>query len=144
MKFKRETEIEGFRIIDHEADLGIEVSGKDKVELFKNAAFGLFSIILDAKDVEPKVGKRLDIKGDEKDLLILFLNELLYLWATEGFIPYDLSLKITDRGVQGNMVGGLFDPERDSVKEEVKAVTYHKFYMEESDGRWMARFIVDV
>jgi SHS2 domain-containing protein len=74
----------------------------------------------------------------KRTCLSYFLNELLYLWATEGFIPYDLSLKITERGLQGNMVGGIFDPERDSVKEEVKAVTYHKLLYGGIRCRWTA------
>jgi len=132
-----------YKIIDHEADTGFEIYGKNMEELYKNAAHALFSLIVDAENVSTKTGKRIDIR-DEDNLLIVFLNELLYLWDTEGFIPKELSLKVEDGRVAGSVAGGFFDPDKHTLKNEVKAVTYHKFSVIEEKGILKARIIVDL
>lgn len=131
------------KIIDHEADIGLEVNGKTLEELFKNAASGLFSLLVDLKNVKPEVGKKLEITGNG-ELLINFLNELLYLWDTEGFIPKDFSLRIENDRLTGNVIGGLFDPHWHTIKKEIKAVTYHEFSLTREKGICKARFILDV
>lgn len=132
-------------VIDHEADVGLEIYGNSIEELFINAAEGLFSLIVltDLKNIEAQKGKRLNIDANG-ELLVLFLNELLYLWDTEGFIPKEFSIKIEDGKLRGNVVGGLFDPVKYKIRQEVKAVTYHRFFMMKDEGRYTARIILDV
>lgn len=122
--------------------MGFEVYGRSLEEVFENAAHALFSLIVDRETVEPEIGKRIEVEGNG-ELLIVFLNELLYLWDTEGFIPKELSLKINNK-VTGNVVGQLFDPHRHIIKTEVKAVTYHKFSLKETGEGFVATLVVDV
>lgn len=132
-----------FKFIDHEADIGLEIYGKTLEELFINAAYGVFQFIVDAKNKDAEKGKRIDIEGNG-ELLINFLNELLYLWDTEGFIPKEFSLKIDKNRLTGTVAGCVFDPERCSIKQEVKAVTYHKFSLKKENGLYKANIILDV
>lgn len=132
-----------YTIIDHEADIGLEIYGRNLEELFTNAAEGLFHLIIEGDDIRPEKGKRLKIVKDG-ELLINFLNELLYLWDTEGFIPKEFSIKIEDETVKGSVIGGLFDPTRLRVKQEIKAVTYHRFSLTEEKGIYKARIILDL
>jgi SHS2 domain-containing protein len=135
--------LDHYRAIDHEADTGFEIYGKTLQELYQNGAEALFSLIVDHGKATPEKGKRLDLK-DDNGLLVVFLNELLYFWDTEGFIPKEFSLKI-DRGkLTGTVLGTIYDPRRDKMKQEVKAVTYHQFSTEEKQGLYKARVIVDV
>jgi len=130
-------------IIDHEADIGLEIYGKSMEELFVNAVDGLFSLIVDAKDVKPEKGKRFDTSANG-ETLIVFLNELLYMWETEGFIPVDFALKIDNKKVAGTVIGGIFDPAKHTAKQEVKAVTYHGFSISKNENGFVARIILDV
>jgi len=133
-----------YRIIEHEADIGFEVYGKTLEEIYRNAAEALFSLIINFKDQVPsEKGKLIDLK-DGDVLLISFLNELLYLWDTEGFIPKEFSLKVNENRVTGNVIGGIFDPVRDVIVREVKAVTYHAFSISNEDDIYKARFIIDI
>ncbi|HOJ70718.1 MAG TPA: archease [Syntrophorhabdaceae bacterium] len=132
-----------YRIIDHEADIGLEIYGKSLEELFINAAEGLFHLIIEGNDIRPEKGKRLEI-GKDGELLINFINELLFLWDTEGFIPKEFSIKIEDDEVKGSVIGGLFDPRRLRIKQEIKAATYHMFSLIEEGGIYKARVILDV
>jgi SHS2 domain-containing protein len=135
--------MEHYKIIDHEADVGFEIYGKTLEDLYKNAVEALFSLLVEPGDMRPEKGKRFDLT-DDQGLLIVFLNELLYLWDMEGFIPKDLSLKIERKRLTGTVIGGIYDPARDTIKREVKAVTYHKFSIEEKNDMLKATVIVDV
>jgi SHS2 domain-containing protein len=132
-----------YKIIDHEADVGFEIYGETLQELYKNGAEALFSLIVEQGKTKPEKGKRLDL-NDSDGLLVVFLNELLYFWDTEGFIPKEFSLKIERGKLTGTVIGGVFDPRRDKMKHEVKAVTYHNFSIEEEKGILKARVIVDL
>jgi SHS2 domain-containing protein len=135
--------MEPFKIIDHEADIGFEIYGKTLEELFHNAAFALFSLIVEADDIKAEKGKKLEIK-DSDGLLIVFLNELLYFWETEGFIPRDLSFKIANGRLSGKVIGGLFNPDNHIIKREIKAATYHRFSINEENGMLKATVILDI
>jgi SHS2 domain-containing protein len=135
--------MEHYKIIDHEADVGFEIYGKTLEDLYKNAAEALFSLIVEPGERRPEKGKRFDLT-DDQGLLIVFLNELLYLWDMEGFIPKDLSLKIESNKLTGTIIGGIYNPSRDTIKREVKAVTYHNFSIEEKNDMLKATVIVDL
>ncbi len=132
-----------YKIVDHEADTGFEIYGKTLEELYQNGAEALFSLIVSHGKIKPEKGKRLDLKNDD-GLLVVFLNELLYFWETEGFIPREFSLKVERGRLTGTVIGGIFDPTRDTIRREVKAVTYHQFSMRHEKGLFRARVIVDV
>ncbi|MCX8021606.1 MAG: archease [Syntrophorhabdaceae bacterium] len=135
---------ERYKIIDHEADVGFEVYGESLEGLYKNATEALFSLILErGTDVPSEKGKRIDLK-DGETLLVSFLNELLYMWETEGFIPRELSLKVKENQVTGSIIGAIFDPTRDNIIREVKAVTYHTFSLTCENGIYRAKIIVDI
>jgi SHS2 domain-containing protein len=132
-----------YRAVDHEADAGFEIYGKTLEELYQNGAEALFSLIVTQGKAKPEKGKRLDLK-DDNGLLVVFLNELLYFWDTEGFIPKEFSLKIDKGKLTGTVIGAIFDPAKDTIRQEVKAVTYHQFSVEKEKDLLKARVIVDL
>lgn len=135
--------MERYRILDHEADTGLEIYGETMEELFQNGVYALFSLITDTGAVQPLVEKRIRVSGNG-ELFINFLNDILYLWATTGFIPGTVSVHIKDQNAEGLFRGEFFDPARHKIRQEVKAVTYHKFRIEEEQGTLKATVIVDV
>jgi SHS2 domain-containing protein len=93
-----------FKILEHEADIGLESYGKDQAELFKNAAYALFSLITDLEMVQTRISRHITINnGDE--LLVVFLNELLYLWDTEKFIPCTCSVWLDGEELEADARG---------------------------------------
>ncbi|MBE9546247.1 MAG: archease, partial [Proteobacteria bacterium] len=107
-----------YKIFNHTADLGLEISGKDEKELFSNAAFAVFDLIVDLQDVNIKETRRLVVKGaDREDLFVNYLRELLYMWNGEGMLLKDFSvLEIDSRHLVGEMKGEPFDPARHTIK----------------------------
>ena len=67
-----------YTLIDHTADLGIEVTGRTKKELFTKAALSLMDIVVERKGTGAGVKeKALTVEGsDPADLLINFLVAL--------------------------------------------------------------------
>ena len=135
--------LKSYSIIDHEADVGFEVYGNTEEELFRNGAVALFSLITDLESVRPITEKHFEVSGNG-ELLIVFLNELLYLWDVEKFIPKEIMITREHENLKAILKGEYFDEGRHTVSGAVKAVTYHMFSLQEEQGRFKATFIVDI
>jgi SHS2 domain-containing protein len=135
-----------YKLIDHTADIGIEVTGASEAELFAAAALAVFDLLTDPEKVEGKTEKHLAVEGmDRVDLFINFLREVLYLYNGEGFLLNGVRVaSISETRVVANVCGEPYDPDRHTIKTELKAVTYHQAYVRKDDGIWKAQVIFDV
>jgi SHS2 domain-containing protein len=135
-----------FQILEHPADVGIEAYGNSLEELFENAAYGLFSLISVPERIG--MGQRLHRTLDSMDLenlLVRWLNELLYLYDGENFLTARTDVRsVSQTSLEGFILGETYDSEKHELKLDVKAVTYHQLQIENTSGRWKARFFVDV
>jgi SHS2 domain-containing protein len=134
--------LEPYKILDHEADAGFEVHGHTEEELFHNAACALFSLITDLGAIRPETEKHVEITGNGESLIV-FLNELLYLWDVEKFIPKTIAIIREGVSIQAILRGEILDEHRHTVVGAVKAVTYHKFSIRKEEEMLKATFIVD-
>ena len=132
-----------FRFLDHEADLGLEISGRDQAELFSHAGAALFSLITDPDTIEARFTRHITINNGEEQLVV-FLNELLYLWDTEKFIPRTFSVVMEAGRLEADITGETFDAGRHSIYKEVKAVTYHKFTIQREGYHLKATVFLDI
>lgn len=77
---------------------------------------------------------------DMPGLLVEWLNELVYLAETDGFIPERVvRMHLADAQVRA-AIGGR----RCAPQSLVKGVTYHRLKMEETGEGWQARVVFDV
>jgi len=138
--------MERYRVFDHTADLGLEIYGKDEKELFSNAAFAIFDLTVDLHDVTALEVRRITVRGsDREDLLVNYLREILYMLNGEGMLLKDFSIfEIDSRHLVGEVRGEPFNPDKHSIKTEIKAVTYHQVKVEKNNKGWKARVIFDV
>jgi SHS2 domain-containing protein len=132
-----------FRVLDHDADIRIEVYGTSRQELFENAARGIFSLLTDPASVRPLVEKKIAVRGNG-ELFINFLNELLFVWDVERFIPAEVFVDFVPEGANVVLRGESFDEQKHSIRLEMKAVTYHNFMITEDAGLYKATFVIDV
>jgi SHS2 domain-containing protein len=137
-----------YKLFDHTADIGVEVTGRTRKELFVNAAEALFDVMLESKsgDVSAKKRKTITVEGaDVADLLINFLRELLYLFNGEHFITGSCEImKLTKQELQARLTGESFNNKKHWIKTEIKAVTYSGVKVERLKSGWRARIIFDV
>jgi SHS2 domain-containing protein len=135
--------LEPYKVLDHEADVGFEVYGYTEEELFQNATCALFSLIMDLGAIRPETERRFEVTGNGESLIV-FLNEILYLWDVERFIPKAITIVRDSANIKAILRGEIFDEGRHAMAGAVKAVTYHKFSVRKEQEMLKATFIVDV
>ncbi len=135
-----------YRVFDHTADLGVEVSAATVEELYAAAAFALFDLLTDLSTVRAGIAREIVVTGeDPADLLVNFLREVLYLWNGGGFlIKTCLIREATPQRLKALLRGECFDPSRHRIKQEIKAVTYHQATVCETEEGLVAKVVFDV
>ncbi len=140
------TKMNKYILIDHTADIGIDVFGASLQELFVNAAFALFDIITDLSKTEDKIAYKISVSGiDREQLLVSWLSELLYLHDVKNLLFKDFCIEgITDNQLNATVWGEAFREDKHVIKTEIKAVTYHCLSIIQEDHHWKARVIFDI
>ena len=126
----------GFEIIDHTADVAIAAYGADLKKAFANAALGMFSIITDLDIVNERVIRDVEVTSEDmKDLLVSWLNELLFVCEVDKilFKRFDIS-ELSDTRMLAKCYGEKINLKRHKIKAEIKAATYHMLKIEEGNG----------
>ncbi|KKO19211.1 MAG: hypothetical protein DCC43_05100 [Candidatus Brocadia sp.] len=138
--------MKNYILIDHTADIGIDVFGNSLQELFTNAAFALFDIITDLSNVEGKITCTVSISGiDKEQLLVNWLHELLYLHDVKNLLFRDFCIvDMTDHQLNATVRGDVIRDDKHVIKTEIKAVTYHCLSIVQEGDRWKARVIFDL
>ncbi len=139
-----------FRYLEHTSDIGIEVTASTIENLFQHAAEGLLSIFIDPKQIRSIETRAISLHaGDDESLLFRWLNEWLFLFDCDGFIPKkfrSLQYSRDESGVSINafVLGDHFDERIHAVRTYVKAATYHKLSIEKTESGYIARVFFDV
>lgn len=135
--------MERYRVIDHPSDIGIEAFGKDKKELFENAAFGMMDVMFDLSDVKRQTAHNFKVSNsiDLESLLVSWLSELLSISDIKKLAFRDFQIvRMTDTSLEATAGGGKIG----RVKTGIKAVTYSQMKIEKNNGVWSTRIIFDV
>ena len=91
-----------FEVIDHTADVGIAAYGEDLKEAFANAAYALFSMMLDLEGVGDALCRQVEVTADDRsDLLVAWLNELIYVFEVDN-IRSRADTGVYDKNGRGN------------------------------------------
>ncbi len=145
-----------FEALDVSGDAGIRAFGRSLPELFVNAALGMYSLITDTDDIGERMGVEITCEGGSlEDLLIKWLNELIFQFDTYGFMGRKITVTAFSPDLDGapenvscsikaSLRGEEFDPERSERKLLVKAATYHKLKLRKSGDRWESEVIFDI
>ena len=136
----------GSRPFEHTADIGLEVWGETLPLFLKAAAEGFIDLMVDPGTVRRSEARTLQVQEDDaEDLLVQWLEEILYLFEAERLTPS--AIEVEDAGkwyVRGTLLGETLDEESHDIRNVVKAVTYHDLKVEKTDGLYRARLIFDV
>ncbi len=135
-----------FEILDHTADIGIIVHGKNLKGLFENAGAAFFHLLTDLRKVRGRIERRVDIRGESLDrLMVDWLSELLYLHDVEHLLFKEFRVEsVSENGLKGIVKGEPFQEGVHAIKTEVKAVTYHQIEVRQENGGWKAQIILDL
>lgn len=139
--------MKNYKILDHTADIGIEVWGETKKEVLANTVEAMFDLIADSENISAVQEKQIFISGtDTADMLINLLREALYLFHSQAWLCKRCEiLELNDEKVAAKVFGEPYDAKKHQLKMEIKAVTYHTLKIEQVAGKgWRARVIFDV
>jgi len=135
-----------YRVIDHPADVGIEVPGDSREEVLARAALALFDILAERDGIRDTATRTVRAEGqDPADLLVNFLRECLALYTGEGFLIRTARVRLAGgTTLTAEVRGEPYDPGRHRIRTEIKAVTWHGASLEETAEGWTGRVIFDV
>jgi SHS2 domain-containing protein len=134
-----------YSYLNHTADLGIEIRAKTLKALFINTAKAIFDT-----QIKGKINNRERLSFELKnisleELLIEWCRELLYNFATKGFIPREYKINITEKfELSAILKGDVFDEKRHQIKLEIKNATYHNLSVKKQKDWYRATIIFDV
>ena len=132
---------QGFREIDHTADWELEVWAPDLTALLVQAAEGMFHLA--GLQVNPSSGRQITFTLpflEPEQLLVAFLNELLFRSVFTGSGLVDLSVRIDQDRLHAHATAFPLK----SVDKEIKAATYHDLKIHQDRNGFHTRIVFDV
>ena len=135
-----------YTIFEHTADVGIEVTAESREDLFEHAALAMTDLMFECVPDGTSETRLVMVVGDKPDeLLIAWLNELLYIYCVESLVFTSFSeVKLTESMFMVRAHGERTDPDKHVMEMEIKAATYHGFSIEADGDGFKARIIFDV
>ena len=133
-------------IVEHTGDIGIRVTAGSREALYKEAALAMVQLICPDAKIQPVKVKNLQASGgDDEQLMVNWLSEINFFFQTEQFLPKEITdLEIENETLNALVSGNSIAPAHGRVKTDIKAVTYHKLYVKQEQGVWMAQIIFDI
>jgi SHS2 domain-containing protein len=132
------------------ADVAFEARGKTREEMFIAAADALMNVMvaeLETVRMTETVAFSLENQALEM-LLFNFLNELIFFKDARSILLRVSTVKISLSGAHFILTaeagGEPPDPARHRLAVDVKAVTLHRFRVEETDEGWLAEVVLDI
>ena len=129
------------------ADVAFRAYGKDLNELFENSALAMFEVMINTKQVKPKIKRKIEVKGNDlQSLMFSWLNELLVFVDSEGLVFSDFKVEVREKDFILNAVckGEKIDPKKHETRTAVKAATYHQMEIKKVNNKWQAQVILDI
>jgi len=133
-----------YKLLKHTGDIKFQAEGKTLRKAFLNSALILKEIMTEEAKIKAKKKKKIKIKGkDEKQLLLNFLEEFLFLLDAEDFILSKIKkLKIKDNKLEAEIVGDKASSY--GFSNSVKAITYSEMKIEKKRGKFIIQIVLDV
>ena len=135
-----------FKIIDHTADIGIIAYGVDIKQLFSNAAYALFSLIVEPESINERMHSYIRVAAENSEyLLVAWLNELIYFFDTKHILFNRFEIKdLNNNQLTAICYGEGIDPLKHRLKRYVKAATYHMLEIDSCASGYKAQVIFDI
>lgn len=124
-----QTRDEGWRQVEHTADLALALWAGDEARLLALGAQAVTALMTDGAPIEPRAALTVEIDGlDPEDRLVQWLNEIIYRATVEGFVLADAEIELDGPGGLRATLRGSAQA-RDRLQSEVKAATYHDLHI---------------
>lgn len=132
------------------ADVAFEATGGSVEELFRSAAEAVTCAMVERLDaIEGKEEVCFTLAESDLEMLLFdFLQEFIYFKDARRLLlvveALEIDLKSTPLTLSARTRGEKLDPERHPLLTDVKAVTMHRFRLEQTGGGWKATVVLDI
>ena len=137
-----------YEYVEHTADMGLRVRGKNLSELLKNGAQGLFETIAVVDTVDETDSVEIYLTAETvEDLFVGWLDELIFQHETkEIFFKRTDIHRCSETEVSATVYGEPANFDKHEVYTEIKSVTYHQLQVvqKRDDCSWFAQVIFDL
>jgi len=135
--------------LPHTADAKFQAFGKNLEEAFKNAAYAMTDIITDHLILQSYVKRKIKVISESQEALLYdFLEKLLYLLDTDGFLLNNIKeLKILEKKKKLILTASLAGdnhPAKYQTKTTIKAATYQEMFIKHEKGKVTVQVVVDI
>lgn len=142
-----ENNMKPYEYLEHTADMGLLVRGKNLSELLTNAAQGLFETIAVVDTVDETTSIEIHLTAESvEELFVGWLDELIFQHETkETFFKRSDIYQCSETEVSATVYGEPANFDKHEVYTEIKSVTYHQLQVvQNQDGSWFAQVIFDL
>ncbi len=131
---------QGFREIDHTADVAMHVWGDSLPALFQQAAHGLYALAGARTEGTPAIFRTISLEADDTEILLVnFLSELLF-YLNNGILFQIDRLEINGHRLEGRLEGGKVA----EIRREIKAITYHQMQIIQTNDQFQTDIVLDI
>lgn len=136
----------GYEILEHTADVRVRVYGDSFLDLLRNAALALLSLITERGSVRPVGEVVFEAEAETgEELLIKMLSEILYLHQVRKMVFCEAEIELNDGyRLKGRLKGEKIDPGRHELMLDIKAATYHNLKIKRVNDKFMAEIVFDI
>lgn len=127
------------------ADIAFEAYGKNLKELFENSAMAVAETMAEVKTVEPKIKKEINLENEKVDgLLFDFIGELIYLKDKDAFVFNKFDVDLKGNKLKVICYGDKINMKKQTLRNDVKAITYHMYKIDKVKEGYKATIVLDV
>jgi SHS2 domain-containing protein len=132
------------------SDAAFKAWGETVEEMFQAAAEATMNVMVgDLETIAAEQQRELRVESDALDMLLFeLLQELIFLKDAHRLLLRVSDLRIEEDGDQFRLTakaqGEELDMEKHDLIVDVKAVTLHRYQVEQTDQGWLATVILDI
>ena len=136
------------RVIEHSADLGLELSAPTAEGVLSEALAGIREVMFTNPPLAGDIKQQFRLEASDLGLLLVrFLNEMIYWVQNQGFVPTRLEAELSQNQAwvwQGRAWGSDLEASSQGFKGEVKSATLYRLTFAPCPEGWCARVYLDL
>ncbi len=132
------------------ADAAFEAWGATAEEMFVAAAEALMNVMVaDLETIHQTAKLPIRLQSEDMEMLLYeFLQELIFYKDARQLLLRVHHLQVeTQKGIarlEGELYGETLNPQKHDLVVDVKAVTFHRYRVEQTEKGWEATVVADV
>lgn len=141
--------MEGYKFIDHPADIAVEVTAGTIEKLFEISAEAWKYSALENTSAESPFELHFEIESSTLEgLLVEFLGELNFILCMRKLVFSKIKQMIIKEDGQFKITASIyfedFNPDLHRLKDEIKAITFHQMNIVKKGNNYFTRIIFDI